>query len=480
MNMRESALGKWIGRMPRGMLVFLLVWFGQVVSLLGSGMTCFAQNVTVYTDMGGSIANLGVLAVLAQVPGIILSPVAGVLADRFDRRKMMLVCDSVAALATLSLRVLIVTGVYQIWHIYVFAVIISIANHFQWPAYFAAIPTLVPKERLGQANGLVAVGRAIGQIAAPVLAGFAVSTFKLEGVILFDLATFVFAASILLFVRFPKPQPLPEASTRKVSFWREMKYGMDYLFSRRGLLGIMVLIAVGNFVLGGIGVLVLPVMVTMASIQDYGYLASLGGISMLLGGLIVSIWGVPKNRVRGLLVFMGVQGLAILIGGWRPSLLLFTGMIVLFYFTSTIVNACAQVIWQSKVPPAVQGRVLAFSTLFTAGALELGILAVSLPAESIMALFDSDALPAILASFFGSGYLNGLISIVFVLGVIYVIAILIGSFYPRIRFLEQELPDMLPAADTSIPGMTGQPSMSPLYEVDFEGNIPSTKIRMDK
>ena len=111
-----------------GMTVFLIVWFGQIISMIGSGMTCFAQSITVYTDLGGSIANLGILAILAQLPGILLSPIAGVLADRYDRRWMMIACDTVAALATLGLRLLIISGVYQIWHIYVIVIIISIAN----------------------------------------------------------------------------------------------------------------------------------------------------------------------------------------------------------------------------------------------------------------------------------------------------------------------------------------------------------------
>src|SRR5512140_1744609 len=116
-----------------GLFGFSLLSVGQVVSLIGSGMTCFAQAIWIYTDRGGSIVNLTLLAVLAQLPGVLISPIAGVLIDRWDRRWVMIISNAVAALATLALRTLIVTHSFQIWHIYIITCVIAIANHFQWP-----------------------------------------------------------------------------------------------------------------------------------------------------------------------------------------------------------------------------------------------------------------------------------------------------------------------------------------------------------
>ena len=124
------------------MRVFTLLWIGQVVSLVGSGMTCFAQSIFVYTDMGGSIMHLTLLAVLAQLPGILVAPLAGIVADRWNRRWVMFISDTVAVLATLTLRTLVVTKSVQIWQMYIIVIIISVANNFQWPAYFASIAVL--------------------------------------------------------------------------------------------------------------------------------------------------------------------------------------------------------------------------------------------------------------------------------------------------------------------------------------------------
>jgi predicted MFS family arabinose efflux permease len=462
-----------------GMSVFLLVWFGQIISLIGSGMTCFAQSITVYTDLGGSIANLGILAILAQLPGILLSPIAGVLADRYDRRWMMIACDTVAALATLTLRLLIMSGMYQIWHIYVIVVIISIANHFQWPAYFAAISTLVSKEKLGQANGLVAAGRAVGQVIAPLVAGYAVLHFKLQGVILFDFATYLFATTTLLLVRFPKPQATPEVKTSRGFLWRETMYGMNYIFSRPGLIGTVTLVSVGNFVLGAIGVLMMPIALSMVTPDIYGNLVAAGGVCLLLGGLVMGLWGGPKRRVDGMLLFMILQGVAILLAGIFPVFGLLALAICIFHFATSIVDACGMVLWQSKIPANLQGRALAASALFTAGAMELGILLIIFIADPIENLFIGGSAPAFLTSLFGMGDGRGCAFLFSLFGLLYIGVAIAGFFYPRIRFMESELPDMLTnLSPAPVEGIGAPiPATAAVYEMSFDASVPAGRDR---
>ncbi len=470
--------GKQTEAVPPGMLIFLVVWFGQIISLTGSGMTCFAQSISVYTDLGGSIANLGWLAVLAQLPGILLSPIAGVFADRFDRRWMMIICDTVAALATLVLRILIISDVYEIWHIYVIVVIISIANHFQWPAYFAAISSLVPKKNLGQANGLVAAGRAVGQIAAPFIAGVAVTMFKLEGVILFDLGTYLFATVILLFVRFPKPAPSPQTETQvsRGTLVQEAMYGLNYILSKRGLLGVILLASVGNFMLGGVGALLMPMALTITSIRGYGSMMSISGISLLLGGLVMGIWGGPKRRMLSLVSFMVIQGLVVMLGGLYPSMLVFVIAVSIFNFAASMVAVSYQVIWQTKVPQAAQGRVVAVGLMFTALALETGIMGTSIIADQIKKIFiENISLVNFLPQFFGTGDGRGLAFLIFTLGFLYILASIAIYIHPRIRFLERELPDMLPDEKPMPPGMVMQPAAVTIYEMNFDKRIHPDK-----
>lgn len=472
-NKQLSALSKG------GMAIFLFIWFGQIISLIGSGMTCFANTIKVYTDLGGSIANLGILAILAQLPGILLSPVAGVLADRYDRRWMMIICNTVAALATFFLRLLILSGNYQIWNVYVIVVIISIASHFQWPAFFASVSSMVSKDQLGQANGLVAAGRAVGQVIAPVAAAFAVTHFKLQGVILFDFSTYIFAIATLLMVRFPRLAAPADIKFSPNLFGREIMYGLNYLFSKPGLIGTIGLVSIANFVLGGIGVLIMPMVINMTTVVMYGNLAAAGGVCLLLGGLVMGIWGGPKRRVPGMLNFMILQGVAIALGGIFPTFWPLAIAFCIFNFATAIVDACGMVLWQSKIPANLQGRALAASTLLTDGALELGILMIIFVADPIESLFTSGSAPSFLTNIFGMTDGRGCAFLFTVFGILYAGVAVAGYFYPRIRFMESELPDMLTnLSPAPVEGIGAPiPAAAAVYEMSFDASLPAGRDR---
>lgn len=436
---RKKAKGWGIG----GLLGFSLLSIGQIVSLIGSGMTCFAQSIWIYTEQGGSIVNLTMLAVFAQLPGVLVSPIAGVLVDRWDRRWVMIVSNAVAALATLALQILIVTHTFQIWHIYVITVVLSIANHFQWPAFFATIPLVVPKKNLGPANGMVQVARAIGQVGAPFMAGIAVSLFKIQGVILFDMISYLVAFITLLIVVIPKPPVIAAVTAVQASFRREFIAGWKYLLERPGLVRLTQLFIASNFLMGVVTMLLMPMALTTISARDYGALASVSGVCMLVSGLAVTVWGVPKRRVLAVLGLMVVQGLAVILGGFRPSAWLWVLASSIFYFTAPIASACSEVIWQSKVAPQFQGRVLAATWMIVIGATQIGYL-ISGPLaqyifEPLMAVNGplANSVGAVIGT--GAGRGIGLMFLVF--GTLYVVITGLSYFSRRLRNLEVELPD---------------------------------------
>ena len=123
---------------PSGMAGFTIVWFGQIVSVLATNMTAFAQSIWVYQETG-SVTALGLVQVCFIVPFLILSPIAGVMVDRYNRKLMMMISDAVAVLPTAGLLILSATGRLEVWHLYVAAAFQGIGNTFQWPAYSAAI-----------------------------------------------------------------------------------------------------------------------------------------------------------------------------------------------------------------------------------------------------------------------------------------------------------------------------------------------------
>lgn len=228
--------------------VFTLIWFGQFVSQIGSGLTGFALGVWVYQQTG-SVTQFALVVLFNLLPTILLSPVAGVLADRWDRRRLIIFRDTGAALSTLSIAVLAGTGHLALWHIYILNAALSVCNTFQGPAFNSATSLLIPKEAYGRASGMLQFSRSATGILVPLLAGFLVIWIKLHGVILIDFATYLFSTTILLLVRFPQP-PVSEAGlAARGSFWREAAYGWTYLGSRPGLMGLAWLLVVVQFLM---------------------------------------------------------------------------------------------------------------------------------------------------------------------------------------------------------------------------------------
>lgn len=211
------------------MKTFLFIWFGQLISLIGSQLTSFALGIWVYQNTG-SVTQLALISFFTVLPGLAISPIAGALVDRWDSRWMMIISDSIAGLSTLSIALLLVIGQLQIWHIYLAATINSVSSAFQWPAYVAATALLVPKKHLSRANGMTKLSEALARLLSPICGGFLVILIQLQGVILLDLATFLLALTTLLIVKFPKPKTTPEGRLGKGSLLQKSIYaGVTFL-----------------------------------------------------------------------------------------------------------------------------------------------------------------------------------------------------------------------------------------------------------
>jgi len=430
---------------PHGMRNFTLIWLGQVVSLLGSGMFCLAQSIWVYTDLGGTITHLALISLCARLPGLLISPLAGALVDRWDRRWVMIVSDSVAALGTLSLRILIVTDSYELWHLFVITAVLSIANQFQWPAYFATVSLMVPKQQLGYANGLIQIGQSLVGVAAPFLAGVAVTLFKIQGVILFDLSTYLFALSMLLIIPIPKPPTTPAGAAGRGSLVREIIHGWKYLIARHGLLSLLVFFSISNLFFNTAGFLVIPLALSFTHATVLGSAMAIGGVGMLVGSLVMTVWGGPKRRIYGVLGFMLIQGAAITVAGLRASVPLLFGAYGLFAFTVPFINACSGMIWQSKVAPDVQGRVLAASSTISNITPSLALVFAGPLADFFETLLaESGSWAPSVGQIIGTGPGRGIGFMFIIMGILSTLVTLGGYLYPRIRLLDKELPDVIP------------------------------------
>jgi hypothetical protein len=361
----------------------------------------------------------------------------------------MILGDAGAAFSTLALILLLWADRLAIWHIYLVSAASAAFSTIQWPAYAAATTLLVPKNNLGRANGMVQFGRAAAEILAPTLAGVLLKTIQLQGVILIDLVTFVFAVGTLLLVRFPKPGAAAAREPGGTSLWREIAFGWKYIAARRGLVGLLALAAATNLLWGMVGALITPMILGFASSETLGLIISIAGLGMLTGGLVMSVWGGPKRRINGVLAAEFLSGVCFLLIGFRPSFWLTALGAFGAHVTIAIVSGSSQSIWQSKVTPDVQGRVFATEQMIARATSPLAYLLAGPLADKVFEplLAHRGPLAGSIGQVVGAGPGRGIGLMFLLMGVAKMAITLIGYAQRHIRHVEDELPDVV----TSVP-----------------------------
>ncbi|MBL8051426.1 MAG: MFS transporter, partial [Anaerolineales bacterium] len=343
---------------PSGMFGFTIVWIGQIVSVLASMMTQFALTIWMFQETGSATA-LGLMQVFFITPFLIISPIAGVMIDRHNRKLMMMVSDLAAGLGTVLILVFQAMGILEFWHLYVAAVINGLGNAFQWPAYSAAISTMVPKEQYGRANGMMSLIEAGPGVIAPLLAGALLPFIALTGILFIDVFTFLFAIGALMLVHIPQPERTEEGTQDRGSIWKEAAYGFKYIFARPSLLGLQLIFFAGNLFAGISFTLLAPMILSKTANNEliFGTVQSAGAIAAVIGGVIMSAWGGFKRRVHGVLLGWIISGAGIAVLGLVGGVPVWILGVALSAIVIPLVNGSNQAIWQSKVAPDVQGRV---------------------------------------------------------------------------------------------------------------------------
>ncbi|MCA1606083.1 MAG: MFS transporter [Acidobacteria bacterium] len=430
----------------RGIWIFSIIWLGRLVSFLGSSVTGFALSMWVY-QRTGSATQFGLIAFCGVLPSILFSPLAGALVDRWNHHRWIMILSGIGAgLIALIIFLLLVTGRFEVWHIYVVSALLSTFSAFQWPAYTAATTLLVPKQHLGRAGGMVQMEQGIVQLVAPMLGGLLLETIQLQGVVLLEMATCLFALVTLLSVHFPRASATPAGEPDKGSLLHEIAYGWTYLTSQPGLLGLLMFFAVSNFLSGIVGVLFGPLVLSFASPSVFGTLLSIAGIGTLIGSLVMSVWGGPQRRIDAVFSVMLLGGLCILIAGSGPSILVVGIAAFLFFAGTPILNACTQVIFQEKVAPYIQGRIFALRGAITGASLPLAYLVAGPLADYVFEplMVPDGPLAGSVGQLIGVGPGRGIDLMFMVMGSLTMIVTVVAYLYPRLRLVEDELPDAIP------------------------------------
>jgi DHA3 family macrolide efflux protein-like MFS transporter len=362
--------------MERWKTRFFTIWTGQSLSLVGSAAAQFAL-VWWVAQKTGSATILATATLVALIPGVILSPFAGVIVDRVSRKWVILLSDGFIALVSLWLAYLFWTGNIQIGHVYVVMFLRSLGGAFHQPAMGAATTLMVPKEQFARVDGLnQAMGGALNVISPP-LGAFLIAILSISSIMLIDVATAAFAILGIL----PFPVPNPERAERRNSVMREFaadfREGFHFIIGWRDL-AIFVGMLVGmNFLFGPTATL-LPLLVTEHFGGNQfllGWFQSGSGFGLIIGGLVLSLWGIRRNRmVLAALGFVG-QGLAVLLLGSAPAHMGWIGIVALWLsgITLSIAVGCMRATYRTAVPPKLQGRVFSLTSSLCVAANPLAV-----------------------------------------------------------------------------------------------------------
>ena len=390
---------------------YIIFWLSQSVSQMGSTMTGLSLVLWAYTQTESEMA-VSLMTFCNYVPFIIVSLFAGTFVDRHHKKKVMLLSDSAAALCSLSVLLLWMTGGLQMIHIYVINFILGFMNAFQQPAVAVAIGRMVPQEELERVSGLNSFSSSLIAVFAPVLAAAFYAWGGLKIVLAIDFATFLFAFSVLLFaVRIPE---IKQEQEKKVSAFAGCKLGFTFLFQHKGLWYIIITMAVMNFLSRLTYENILSPMILARSGNSsfaFGLVNACIGIGGIAGGVIVSMGKMPKDRIKTIYISAAIS---FILG----DLVMGLGRNTFFWCLSGIaaslpipfLMAAQNVILYENIPQEIQGRIFAVRNAIQCGTIPLGILLGGYLAQYVFEPFlMSDALPAVmLQKLVGSGRGSGM------------------------------------------------------------------------
>ncbi|MDY6872774.1 MAG: MFS transporter [Chloroflexota bacterium] len=370
---QEQPQDKWQVR-------FFTIWIGQAFSVLGSSLVGFAF-VWYLTAQTGSATVLAIGSLISKLPNVIVSPFAGTLVDRWNRKAVMMIFDSITALFTLLLAVLFLMDSVQVWHIYLVMFIRSTCGQFQWAAITASTSLMVPKSQLSRVAGMNQTLNGTMNIIAPAMGAFLIDLMPTQGILMIDVSTAALAVIPLLFFKIPQPVRAAAGEAGKpdlrTTVWQDLVEGWKYISNWSALMGVILIAMLANFLINPAFSL-LPLVVTehfSKGAYELGLVNSVFGIGVILGGLVLSAWGGFKNRIFTSMSALTLSGVGVLIVGLAPSNLFFMSIIgmAMFGFLNPIVNGPLFTVIQENVEPEIQGRVFSFLSAGSALASPLGL-----------------------------------------------------------------------------------------------------------
>jgi DHA3 family macrolide efflux protein-like MFS transporter len=424
-----------------GLRTYYVLLGAQAISLLGSQTSGLAVSIAVFRQTGHATP-LALVAFFSAAPRMVLGGFAGALADRFDRRRIMLLANVGYVVASGLLLASFASGAFRLWHLYVLVLGSSLFAAIEAPAFQASVAMLVPDSHRDRANAIGMIGGPVAGVLAPTIAGLLYAIIGVVGSISMDIASFLVAIVALVVVRIPMPAKTAEGLAMRASVWRQAFDGFRYLGGRPALLGLCGCFTITSFLVLGVMVLNVPyILDRTGNVAVLGVVMGALNFGGLAGAVTMAAWGGTRPRIHTVMLAVAMVGAFLALAGVSRGALSIGASLFMLMFAIPFIEAASMSIFQAKTPPDLQGRVFATVSQITALLRPAAYLVVGPLADRVFEPARRAPLWRHVAWLVGAGQGAGI-------GLMFVIAGTLALFLslavygvPAIRRMETTLPD---------------------------------------
>ena len=411
---------------------FIILWLTQAFSSLGSAMTNFALVIWLYQDSGSALTT-ALLSVCSYAPYVLMSIFAGAISDRWNKKAVMLICDSFAALCTVITLILLKTGNLEVWHLYILNAFNGLMNSVQSPASDVAVTLLAPPKHYQKTSGMRSFSGSLVSILTPIISAAVMSFAGIEAVIVFDLITFAVAfMTLLCIIKIPK---IEKQSDKGENLLQSAKNALLYLRSNKGIFWMIMFLSTINLVASIYSAALPALVIPKAGETAYGLINSCTGFFTLLGSVAATFFPKPKSRIKVicncLLISMSTENFLLAFGN-HPAIWCIGAF--LGWSVIPLMNANYDVIFKSNVPKEMQGRVYSVRNTLQFFTIPVGYFLGGLLVDKVFEPFMEKTKFSLLIDIFGTGKGSGASLLFFIIGIAGVIVCLI---FRRIKSLKE-------------------------------------------
>lgn len=416
---------------------FLIIWFGELLSTIGSGLTAFALGIYAF-KLTGQATSATMVTLFTFLPAFILRPIGGVLADRIDRRILMIFGNIGSALGIGLILFAMTYSKFQFWMIYPGIILSSIFYAFQNPAYKASLTDFLPKEMYAKASGLVQLSGSAQFLFSPIIAGFLFSIFSIKVILVIDIISFIISAFAIVAVLKTMKNYSKKENSEDGKFVSEMVEGFRAI-NKKGIMLLITIVSVVLFYTGLLQALFTPLVLSFTDSKTLGTAQSICAIGMLISSLIIGVFGVKKSQVTILSIFTGFMGVAFAFIGIVPNIIAVVIPGFLFFCAIPFVNSSIDVLIRQNIDNQKQGRVWALVSVVTYFGAMIAYAVSGILADKVFnpLLMPGGLLASSLGKIFGVGQGRGIALVFFLSGIFVIVLSLLIYNSKSIRELDK-------------------------------------------